>query len=616
VVTEESTKESSSDSSIQQMVTFQVGGEEYGFGILDIREIVRQASIARIPLAPRHVKGVTNLRGEVLPVVDLRSQFGLPEADYSEKSRILVVDRDDHHTGLIVDEVHEVAKIESNQLEDPPDTISGATGRYLKKLARLESGKRIVMNLDPNKVCEFEIDKELFELETRVENKQAASGDSASETERHELVVIFVSDGIEYCLPIASVDEVIRVQKPRRASNTPDILKGVLSLRGSVLPVVDMRRLYKRRSYLEHLASRVHKVREQLQDWLGELREAFEGQLHFNGELREAGRKIAESVLELRSSDPCLNSAYDSLRATLQALLKELQEGQSEPASLLSKLEAAAPQIMSALERCAAATSSEECLQDQRIIVVNSGSLTIGLQVDEVREVKPIPIAAIEEPPSLSKFNSKQLCGIAKLDGGERIILMVDSELLLPKPERKQLQDSLEAEQQDGTEYSSMTQDRVRATTLDELQLVCFRIGKDEFGAPIHSIREIDRVSRITPIPDGPEYIDGICNLRGEVLPIVNLRKRFAMPERKMDEKSRIIVADLDGEKTGLLVDSVSHVLRISTAVISGPPREIGGSTLIEFISGIAKADNGERIIVLLDIEKLLQNTDTTSCAN
>ncbi len=593
-----------------QMVTFQVGPEEYGFDILEVREIVRQAKITRIPLAPRHVKGVTNLRGDVLPVIDLRTKFGLEESAANEKSRILVVDKNDHQTGLIVDAVHQVTRFEQSQIDTPPDSISSSQGRYLKNVARLEDGQRIVMNLDPEKVCEFTIDQSLFERESTGDSK--ANDQKRKAKEEQILVLIFATDGIEYCLPITSVQEVIRLREPRRPSSVPDFLTGVLSLRGKVLPIVNMRSLFKRRSIEAQRSSEIAHKRLKFDTWADKVEQAINSD-NVTTQLIQEGEHLISENEDLRSADLDLNKSFDQIRIGLHTSLKSCRD-------LLDSIDdTQAHRFRQAREE--ASIGFDSCTQniatgarkDQRIIVIHSGPLEIGLQVDAVKEVREIPKSSIEEPPVLSKKQACNLVGVAKIENGKRMVLLIDAENVIPPEERKNLSVSLKETNHHQPQATNMNATTEQDQASEEIQLVCFRIGEDEFGAPIHTVREIDRVSRITAIPDAPHYIEGLSNLRGEVLPIVNLRKRFQLEEKVTDDKSRVVVADIDGRKTGLLVDSVSHVVRLSKNVISGPPRETSGSPLTQFVTGIAKADQGKRIIVVIDIKSLIEATDTSS---
>ncbi len=135
------------------------------------------------------------------------------------------------------------------------------------------------------------------------------------------------------------------------------------------------------------------------------------------------------------------------------------------------------------------------------------------------------------------------------------------------------------------------------------LQLVTFCLKEEEFGVDILIVSEIIRSVQITPVPNAPDFIVGVINLRGRVLPVMGLRKRFGMPEVEHTEKTRIIVTLWENQLIGFLVDSVSEVLRIPTSVITPPPPVFAGIGS-EFIEGICNLSN--KLLILLDMETLM----------
>jgi purine-binding chemotaxis protein CheW len=147
------------------------------------------------------------------------------------------------------------------------------------------------------------------------------------------------------------------------------------------------------------------------------------------------------------------------------------------------------------------------------------------------------------------------------------------------------------------------------------MQLVTFLLGGEEYGVPISQIQEIDRLSKITKVPKAARFIEGVTNLRGEVIPVLDTRKRFELDGKASDDRTRIIIVELAGVKTGLIVDSVREVLSLSRKDIAAPPEAIHATGSQRFISGIGKVDAGKRMIVLLDVEKILSRDEQTKLA-
>ena len=151
------------------------------------------------------------------------------------------------------------------------------------------------------------------------------------------------------------------------------------------------------------------------------------------------------------------------------------------------------------------------------------------------------------------------------------------------------------------------SQKGVKAQTEELLQLVSFTIGQEEFGLDIQCIQEINRVVEITRVPNSPEFVTGVINLRGKVIPIINLRKRFGFPEKENDKNTRIIVVELGDMVVGFVVDAVREVIRIPKNITEPPPAIVAGIGS-EFITAVAKLEN--RLLILLDLERILRDKE------
>ena len=138
------------------------------------------------------------------------------------------------------------------------------------------------------------------------------------------------------------------------------------------------------------------------------------------------------------------------------------------------------------------------------------------------------------------------------------------------------------------------------------LQLVSFSIGEEEFGVDILKVQEINRMLDVTRVPNAPEYVDGVINLRGKVIPIINLRRRFGMQRKERDKNTRIVVVELAAQVVGFEVDAVREVLRIS-ANVTEPPPSLAGSEKADFITAVGKLE--DRLLILLDLERVLSKT-------
>ena len=141
-----------------------------------------------------------------------------------------------------------------------------------------------------------------------------------------------------------------------------------------------------------------------------------------------------------------------------------------------------------------------------------------------------------------------------------------------------------------------------------EFQLVIFDLASEHYGVDIATVDGIIKMQAITAVPRAPNFVEGVTNLRGEVLPVIDLRRRFGIAaDEKRGKDTRIVVVVIDGKKVGMVVDAVTEVLRVSEAAIE-PPSPIVTTVDSVFIRGIAKID--ERLVILLDLSRVLSTEE------
>jgi purine-binding chemotaxis protein CheW len=198
-----------------------------------------------------------------------------------------------------------------------------------------------------------------------------------------------------------------------------------------------------------------------------------------------------------------------------------------------------------------------------------------------------------------------ELSGVAKLDDGSGLIMWMDGQ----PDERPKLRDVKDSSHHRGNREIGNPQTAAGGQELSEVQLVTFMLGAEEYGVRFRKSRR-STASPSHQSAQGREFIEGITNLRGEVIPVLDTRKRFDLEVKPSDDRTRIIIVDLGGVKTGLVVDSVREVLNLARKDIAPPPEAIGSGIDQQFISGIGKVDAGKRMIVLLDVEKILSRQE------
>ena len=147
----------------------------------------------------------------------------------------------------------------------------------------------------------------------------------------------------------------------------------------------------------------------------------------------------------------------------------------------------------------------------------------------------------------------------------------------------------------------------------DLLQLVIFQLGGEEFGVDIMQVQEIIRMPETTRIPQSPDYVKGVINLRGRIIVVINLDQRFGMASKEIDDNSRIIVAEVGETVMGMIVNSVSEVMRLPASNLEPAPDMVTSRVSSDYIKGVGKLD--DRLLILLDLEKVLSEKEIDQVA-
>jgi purine-binding chemotaxis protein CheW len=230
-----------------QFVSFKVADQEYAISIDDVQEIVRvPAAIVRVPHAEPQVLGVMTLRNRLLPLVSLRRMFALPARDSDDRSRIMVLSLGNASVGVMTDSVNEVLRVARTDVEVMPAMPAGSGNlSEVSQICRLDGDRRLVCILSvANMFRHSSVKEALAQVNTtNAENEPSGADDDGEINDDEEQVVVFRLGKEEFGLPIASVQEIVRVSaKLTRVPKAPAAIEGVINLRGAVLPVMDLRR--------------------------------------------------------------------------------------------------------------------------------------------------------------------------------------------------------------------------------------------------------------------------------------------------------------------------------------------------------------------------------------
>lgn len=455
-------------------------------------------------------------------------------------------------------------------------------------------------------------------------------------TSLHERqIVTFLLGQAEFGADIMDVKEIIRVPDITQVPNAPEYVEGACNLRGDVLPVIDGRTRFNIEKKSIDNYSRVlvvdveGKATGVIVDKVSEVMKVSTLNIeeppnilknvnanYLNGVVKlNNGRRLImllDVVKALKAATDQQEENDHQERASLNGEKSQNNEGIAEEQLVsfnLGKEEYAigimqvqeiirVPQIVK-VPNCESYVEGVLSLRDQllpiinlrvyfgmehkeitnqtRILVANLGGLTVGLLVDKVSEVLRVPKSTILQPPRFSNQDEVRLKGVAKLNEGERIILVLDPNHLVSAEEMSQITNAnYEGESLADHDQSSPSlprQGEKDAQVLhEEEQLVICKIHREEYGIKISHVQEINRMTEVTKVPRVPDYIVGIVNLRGNVIPALDLRKFFDLTEGQITDATRIIIVEVAGKRTGIVVDAVSEVLSLDKNLIEPPP--------------------------------------------
>jgi len=563
----------------KQITTFVVGKEIFGVGIQSIKEIVRYPSITEVPRVPKYIKGLANLRGTIIPVIDTRGKLNLPETEIIDQTRVIVLDTGNVPTGIVVDRVKGVKDIENLTIEEPPAIISTELDIDKKYISNIiQSDKEIIMLINIESLCDIDI-KEIQRQAEKASIQNAAVEDSAIEEEKQ--LITFIINTEEYAFPIESVREILRVTSITSVPEVPEYVLGILSIRNSILPIIDIRRLFGLDSLEEKI---INEMTEIAMRWIN----LFESSSDYN----LPGTNLTSWIDNFRTSSALIGRELQILKSKCLTISESAKKGISKDDQ--EKLKAGFLNQVESLKKAI----QEDIKEDQRILVLEINGTPIGMLVDRMKQVIRVPERLIESSSSVLKTNQmNSISAIAKLNEGKRLIMLLNENNLFDKT-------TLDGFKKIGKEEKSVASENISFKEEEELQFVTFKLDKIEFAITINDVQEINRLDNITSVPRAPQFVEGIMNLRGNVIPIINLRTKLDMPKKKYDETTRVIIINLNGSLTGFVVDAVTEVLRTNKKSLEVTPAVIEQNLDMNFIQSICKLQN--RMLLIINTTKLL----------
>ena len=601
-----------------QLVVFRLADEEFGVDIGMVKEIVRVPEITPMPRSPEFVAGICNLRGNILPVIDTRLRFTMRPGEKTDHTRLLVVDLDGNYVGLIVDAMREVMRMNYSLVEPPPSFCKGVDSQFLDGVVKMDNGRRLVLMLNMREVVAFE-GRSGQAAQGTVGSMVAREGAGSIQAEsvEEEHLVSFNLAGEEYAFNIAKVREILKVPEITAVPNVPEYVKGLFTIRNQLLPIIDLRRMLG----LSGLVNEYHQIVDR----------ALEEQKRLTEKVinaKDLGKQAGNLIDPAKTSFGLWLNRYDTSSVEIEQDIKKLEKyredfhraaiefvqsrdtGQEtasgQESESIGPLSKNLQDMLAGFKQVVA----EHHMEDQRVMVVESSGLYAGYLVDSVNEVMRIQRSFIDDTPAMAASKGKEIKGVARLDDGKRLVMIMDEQTLVTSEAGQAIKRISDQKGGLGSEKMTAKSVTLGQANTEEEQLVTFGIAEQEYGVPIMQVQEINRISDITTVPRAPYFVDGVTNLRGHVIPVIDIRRLFGLKSKEFDDRTRVIIVDIAGSKTGLRVDHVNEVLRLPKNEIEKTPSIITASGTNKFMVGVCKIEEGRRIITLLDVKQILDEKE------
>jgi purine-binding chemotaxis protein CheW len=250
--------------------------------------------------------------------------------------------------------------------------------------------------------------------------------------------------------------------------------------------------------------------------------------------------------------------------------------------------------------------------EKSRIVVLTLGGVSVGVVVDAVSEVLRVSKSGVDALPAMlaREGNLAEVTSICRLDNGKRMVSIVTARNLFGHSAIKEAVSAVNESELESDREDTRQDDNLD----DDEQVVIFRLDKDEFGAPIASVQEIVRVpEQLIRVPKAPAFVEGVINLRGTVLPVIDLRLRLGLKQVERTDRQRIMVFLISDVRTGFIVDQVAEVLRIPRAAIEPAPQLSAEQS--QLLSRMANLEKQKRMIQLIDPPHLMGKKDLVALA-
>ena len=542
-----------------------------------------------------------------------------------------------------------------------------------KRIMKLQEDAGGVAVIDPDE-SELDVRASSIQQPEEVSPDRNESGPRASITQQGtQQYVVFIAGEEVFAADMAPVKEIIRVPDVVRVPLAPTALEGLANLRGKVMPIISLRRLFgfpelahddSTRALvvdvgqpLGFVVDRVSSVvgvdANHIED-VGSIRTTVNTEV-LSGLLKDVGGHPMIMVLDflklIEKEFTQIASLTKNVSGTsaLQASVEVEEEGNTDELQLVSfdvdgqEYAIAIEEVQEIVQvpeavvhvphsdshvlgvmtlrsrllplvnlRSMFALPHRDLDEKSRIVVLTLNGVSVGVVVDAVSEVLRVAKSGVDALPALlaREGNLAEITSICRLDNGKRMVSIVTARNLFGHSVIKEALGAVSKSEEESDLIAAEVDDDLD----DDEQVVIFRLDKEEFGAPIASVQEIVRVPEaLVRVPQAPAFVEGVINLRGSVLPVIDLRLRLGLQQVERTDRQRIMVFLISDVRTGFIVDQVAEVLKIPKAAIEASPQLSDQQSRL--LSRMANLEKQKRMVQLIDPPHLMEKKELAALA-
>jgi purine-binding chemotaxis protein CheW len=505
------------------------------------------------------------------------------------------------------------------------------------------------------------------EEENRIDARAAATQQGTLQ------FVTFIAGDEVFAADMSPVKEIIRVPEVVRVPLAPPALEGLANLRGKVLPIISLRRLFGFEELahddstralvvdvgqplgfvVDRVSSVVGVEASHIED-VGKLRTTMNAEV-LSGLIKDVGGHAMIMVLDFAklierefsqiaaiskssglagASAAGQESEEEDLSDELQLVsfdvegqeyaiaIEDVQEIVQVPEAVIHvpRSESHVLGVMTLRSRLLPLVNLRSMFalpyrvldEKSRIVVLTLNGVSVGVVVDAVSEVLRVSKSGVDPLPAMlaREGNLAEITSICRLDNGKRMVSIVTARNLFGHSVVKEALSAVSENEQESEQQSAKQDENLD----DDEQVVVFRLDKEEFGAPIASVQEIVRVpEELIRVPKAPSFVEGVINLRGTVLPVIDLRLRLGLKQVERTDRQRIMVFLISDVRTGFIVDQVAEVLKISKSSIEPAPQLSAEQSRL--LSRMANLEKQKRMVQLLDPPHLMEPKEMVALA-